>query len=58
VVYTKVDESAEIDEDDLESIESNDDGCLYRLATAAEKHRAKSQKQNNFYYFTMFTSRD
>jgi hypothetical protein len=48
VVYTKVDESAEIDEDDLESIESNDDGCLYRLATAAKKHRAKSQKQNNF----------
>jgi hypothetical protein len=48
VVYSKVDESKEIDEDDLESILSDDVGCLFRLATTAEKHSAKSQQYKNF----------
>jgi hypothetical protein len=34
-----------MDEDDLESIESDDYGCLYRLATATEKHSAKPEKK-------------
>ena len=40
------DEEKEMDEDDLEIIKSDYEGCLYRMATTDEKQSDFTQKNN------------